>query len=194
MKSPRYLNFPKNPNSDVESCQISRASGILYRLRCARTSLGIPIVVLQCRMRRSKRRARSPHPPALSAPAWVGNTPVIAGLTALSGRTAPRTTIAMSRGARPARNRSSQVIQRRGPNRAESSDAAAALPGPADVFDHLDRCSNLLTVKELAALLAVSPKTIYGHVARNLIPHYRIAASVRFRARDIAEWLRSHAA
>ncbi|MCZ2078721.1 MAG: helix-turn-helix domain-containing protein [Bryobacterales bacterium] len=86
------------------------------------------------------------------------------------------------------------MIQRRGPNRAESSDAAAALAGPADVFDHLDRCSNLLTVKELAALLAVSPKTIYGYVARNLIPHYRIAASVRFRARDIAEWLRSHAA
>jgi excisionase family DNA binding protein len=51
-----------------------------------------------------------------------------------------------------------------------------------------------LTAKELAALLAVSPKTIYGYVARNLIPHYRIAASVRFRARDIAEWLRSHAA
>jgi excisionase family DNA binding protein len=58
----------------------------------------------------------------------------------------------------------------------------------------LDRCSNLLTAKELAALLGVSPKTIYGYVARNLIPHYRITASVRFRARDIAEWLRSHAA
>ena len=100
----------------------------------------------------------------------------------------------MSRGSALARNRSSPGIQRRGPNRAESTDLAPALPGPADVFDHLDRCSNLLTAKELAALLAVSPKTIYGYVARNIIPHYRIAASVRFRARDIAEWLRSHAA
>jgi excisionase family DNA binding protein len=86
------------------------------------------------------------------------------------------------------------VIQRRGPNRAETSDAGPGLPGAADVFDYLNHCSNLLTAKELAALLAVSPKTIYGYVARNLIPHYRIAASVRFRARDIAEWLRSNAA
>jgi excisionase family DNA binding protein len=68
------------------------------------------------------------------------------------------------------------------------------LPGAADVFDRLDRCCSLLTAKELATLLAVSPKTIYGYVARNLIPHYRIAASVRFRARDIVEWLRTHAA
>jgi excisionase family DNA binding protein len=46
---------------------------------------------------------------------------------------------------------------------------------------------------ELAALLAISPKTIYGYVARKIIPHYKIASSVRFRARDIAEWLCSHA-
>jgi len=63
-----------------------------------------------------------------------------------------------------------------------------------DVFELLDRCPNLLTAKELADLLAVSPKTIYGYMARNIIPHYKIAASVRFRARDIAEWLRAHAA
>ncbi len=99
----------------------------------------------------------------------------------------------MSRGSRLAGNRVSPEIQRHGPSR-EGSNAVATLSGPADVFDHLDRCSNLLTAKELAALLAVSPKTIYGYVARNLIPHYRIAASVRFRGRDIAEWLRSHAA
>jgi len=85
-------------------------------------------------------------------------------------------------------------MERRGPSRAASSDAAVELPSPADVFDRLDRYSNLLTAKELAALLSVSPKTIYGYVARDLIPHYRIATSVRFRARDIAEWLRSHAA
>jgi excisionase family DNA binding protein len=100
----------------------------------------------------------------------------------------------MSRGSSEARKRISRGIQRRGPNRAESLDGVVGVPGPADVFEHLDRCSNLLTAKELGALLAVSPKTIYGYVARNLIPHYRIAASVRFRARDIAEWLRSHAA
>ena len=67
------------------------------------------------------------------------------------------------------------------------------MPDGVDIFDRLARSSNLLTAKELAALLAVSPKTIYSYVARNLIPHYKIAASVRFRARDIAEWLRQHA-
>ena len=85
-------------------------------------------------------------------------------------------------------------MERRGPSRAASSDAAPQLPRPADVFDRLDRYSYLMTAKELAALLAISPKTIYGYVARNLIPHYRIATSVRFRARDISEWLRSRAA
>lgn len=100
----------------------------------------------------------------------------------------------MTRVSTEARGRSSPGIQRRGPTRAGSPDGAAGLPDPVDVFDRLARYSNLLTAKELAALLAVSPKTIYSYVARSIIPHYKIAASVRFRARDIAEWLRSHAA
>ena len=95
----------------------------------------------------------------------------------------------MSCGSSEARNRIPPKIQRCAPNRAESPDGALGLPDSADVFDRLDRCSNLLTAKELAALLGVSPKTIYGYVARNLIPNYRIAASVRLRARDIADWL-----
>jgi hypothetical protein len=66
----------------------------------------------------------------------------------------------MSRGASQARNRIPTKNQRRGPNHAASLDGIAGAPDPADVFDHLDRCSNLLTAKELSALLAVSPKTI----------------------------------
>ncbi len=84
---------------------------------------------------------------------------------------------------------------KRGPGRAE--DLAGAVPIPADgadIFERLARSSNLLTVKELATLLAISPKTIYGYVGRGMIPHYKIAASVRFWPRDIADWLRSHAA
>jgi excisionase family DNA binding protein len=100
----------------------------------------------------------------------------------------------MARGSSAARNRSTPVISRRGPARAGAADSAAAPQEPVDVFDYLARCSNLLTTKELAALLAVSPKTVYSYVTRNIIPHYKIASSVRFRARDIAEWLRSHAA
>src|SRR5437773_4556136 len=62
----------------------------------------------------------------------------------------------------------------------------------ADVFDQLAQCQRMLTAKELANILAISPKTIYGYVERNMIPHYKIEASVRFRARDVVEWLRRH--
>jgi hypothetical protein len=36
-------------------------------------------------------------------------------------------------------------------------------------------------------------KTVYSFVSRYLIPHYKIKAKVRFRARDLATWLRHHA-
>ena len=64
----------------------------------------------------------------------------------------------------------------------------------ADVFEHLAHCDRLLTAKELARLLAVSPKTLYSYVSRNLIPYYKIESNVRLRGRDIAEWLRQRAA
>jgi excisionase family DNA binding protein len=61
---------------------------------------------------------------------------------------------------------------------------------PPDVMDRLHRCGHLWTAKEPAQILAISPKTIYAYVARNLIPRYKVESNVRFRARDIAEWLR----
>lgn len=71
--------------------------------------------------------------------------------------------------------------------------AARTLGEPADVFEQLSHCDRLLTAKELAGMLAISPKTIYSYVERNMIPYYRIEANVRFRASDIAKWLRDHA-
>jgi excisionase family DNA binding protein len=62
----------------------------------------------------------------------------------------------------------------------------------SDIFDQLSQCERLLTAKELACMLAISPKTIYSYVERNMIPYYKIEANVRFRARDIANWLRDH--
>jgi len=62
-----------------------------------------------------------------------------------------------------------------------------------DVFDQLAQCERLLTAKELARILAISPKTIYSYVERNMIPYYKIEANVRFRAKDVAEWLRDRA-
>jgi excisionase family DNA binding protein len=62
-----------------------------------------------------------------------------------------------------------------------------------DVFDQLAQSQRLLTARELAGILAISPKTIYGYVERNMIPYYKIEANVRFRARDVIEWLRDRA-
>ena len=66
----------------------------------------------------------------------------------------------------------------------------STLDHPVDVFERLATCERLLTVKELASILAISPKTVYGYVERNAIPHFKIHANVRFRARDVAQWLR----
>ena len=50
-----------------------------------------------------------------------------------------------------------------------------------------------MTARELASIFAISPKTIYSYAERNMIPHFKIEASVRFRGRDVAEWLHKHA-
>jgi excisionase family DNA binding protein len=63
-----------------------------------------------------------------------------------------------------------------------------------DIFERLVQCHRLLTAREVAQMLSVSPKTIYAYVARNMIPHYKIETSVRFSPKDIAEWIRKHAA
>jgi excisionase family DNA binding protein len=77
-----------------------------------------------------------------------------------------------------------------------STSPAATVPVPEccpDVFDQLSHCERLLTAKELAGMLAISPKTIYSYVERNMIPYYKIEANIRFRARDVAKWLRDRA-
>ena len=77
--------------------------------------------------------------------------------------------------------------------------STSPLPTPAasecraDIFAQLSQCERLLTAKELAGMLAISPKTIYSYVERNMIPYFKIEANIRFRASDIANWLRSHA-
>jgi len=51
-----------------------------------------------------------------------------------------------------------------------SASPAHSLPvvGHAgDVFERLARSDGLLTAKELADILAISPKTLYSYVARN---------------------------
>ena len=47
----------------------------------------------------------------------------------------------------------------------------------------------LLTAKELEALLKIDVKTIYSYVQRGLIPYVRIESNVRFLKQQIIEWI-----
>jgi len=67
---------------------------------------------------------------------------------------------------------------------------------------HADGCSlpqriegikRAITASEVAALLAVSPITIYKMAKAGRLPSFRIGTAVRFDPRALAEWLRSNA-
>jgi excisionase family DNA binding protein len=47
-----------------------------------------------------------------------------------------------------------------------------------------------LRVSDVATLLNVSDRQIYKLAAENLIPHFRIAGSIRFDPAAISSWLR----
>ena len=47
----------------------------------------------------------------------------------------------------------------------------------------------LLTAKELEALLKINVKTIYSYVQRGLIPYVKIQSNVRFVKEQILEWI-----
>ena len=52
----------------------------------------------------------------------------------------------------------------------------------------------MLTARDLEAILKIDVKTIYGYVHRGLIPYVKIQSNVRFCKREILEWIdsRSH--
>jgi len=47
----------------------------------------------------------------------------------------------------------------------------------------------MLTVADLEALLKIDVKTLYRYVQKGLIPYVRIQSNVRFRKREILEWI-----
>jgi excisionase family DNA binding protein len=47
----------------------------------------------------------------------------------------------------------------------------------------------LLTVREVATLLRVSPATIYALAARQELPHVRVSNALRFRPEDVGAFL-----
>ena len=48
---------------------------------------------------------------------------------------------------------------------------------------------DMLTAKELEAILKIDVKTIYSYVQRGLIPYVRIQSNVRFRRQEILDWV-----
>jgi predicted DNA-binding transcriptional regulator AlpA len=47
----------------------------------------------------------------------------------------------------------------------------------------------MLTARDLEALLKIDVKTIYSYVQQGLIPYVRIQSNVRFDKREILEWI-----
>jgi hypothetical protein len=76
----------------------------------------------------------------------------------------------------------------------ESISRITPSPGPCSVADAIERYGRMLTVQELAPLLAESPKTTYARVKRGQQPAVLIGSSIRFDPHLTAEWLRSRSA
>jgi len=52
--------------------------------------------------------------------------------------------------------------------------------------------AEVLTARDLEALLKIDVKTIYRYVQRGLIPYVRIQSNVRFLRSQILRWIQEH--
>lgn len=64
----------------------------------------------------------------------------------------------------------------------------AAAGAPTQTTEHA-LSVQLLTVKEVAELLRLSPGTVYEWVVRDRIPSIRLGRAVRFLRSEIVRWL-----
>ena len=62
--------------------------------------------------------------------------------------------------------------------------------GPRMWTDPSQAEAPLLTAREVAARLRVSPKTVYALAARRELPHVRVSNALRFRTEDVQRYLR----
>jgi predicted DNA-binding transcriptional regulator AlpA len=65
---------------------------------------------------------------------------------------------------------------------------------PCSIADTIERYGRMLTVKEVAHLLAESPKTTYARVKRGSQPATQIGGAIKFDPFVTAKWLRSRSA
>jgi hypothetical protein len=62
-------------------------------------------------------------------------------------------------------------------------------PVPCSIADTNERHGRMLTVKELALIVAESPKTTYARVKRGSQPATLIGGAIRFDPHVTAEWI-----
>jgi excisionase family DNA binding protein len=58
------------------------------------------------------------------------------------------------------------------------------------ILENIEQRDSALKVKELAALLKVTPQHIYKLIALDILPSVRIAGAIRLDPAEIAGWLR----
>jgi len=49
----------------------------------------------------------------------------------------------------------------------------------------------LLTPESVCEMLGIRPSTLYAWTSRNQIPHYKVNGCLRFREKEIEQWLKS---
>jgi excisionase family DNA binding protein len=65
---------------------------------------------------------------------------------------------------------------------------------PCSIADKIERYGRMLTVKEVADLLAESPKTTYARVKRGSQPATLVGGTIKFDPFETAQWLRNQTA
>lgn len=80
------------------------------------------------------------------------------------------------------------------PPKKPSQSVTAEYLTVADLPTQISQRRKALTVSDLSSIISLSTKKIYELVAKGAIPYYRIAGSIRFDPKLIADWLRSQAA
>ena len=59
----------------------------------------------------------------------------------------------------------------------------------APMLANFEALPEMLTAKDLEALLQIDRKTIYSYAERGLIPYVRIESSLRFSKHQVQRWL-----
>lgn len=63
---------------------------------------------------------------------------------------------------------------------------------PAQAWEPVPESKELLTAKEVEALLRINVKTIYRYVQQAMMPYVRIQSNLRFVKEDVLAWVAEH--